>query len=176
MTDNFNSFEGNLRRHPKDFGTVQNPDSTVAHAAAFRTVFLYNLANAFELTHEEVLWTGYRLDQIFAGLLESRPHSVPVAVRQEMLDGSYTRLLAGHINPDRAPRPMAAQGTVLTADLDHWGDALMDSITTSYALHPVQEAEMRVQVVHLLADLGVGEPSHRAATYLPNELRSRLGK
>lgn len=176
MTDTFSSFEGSVRRHPKDFGTMQNPESNVAHASAFRTVFLYNLATAFELTQDEILWTGYRLDQIFASLLEHRPASVPVAVRQEMLDRSYTRLLAAQTNPERTARPTVSSPTVLTADLGAWADALIDTISTSYALLPVTEAEMQVQVVHLLADLGVGEPSHRAATYLPNELRARLGK
>ena len=167
---------GYVAIHPKDLGLRLNPDSNAAHAAAFRAVLLYTLTYAFDLSEDEIVWTGYHLDTILAPLLEMKAHTVPFAVRQEMLDGAYTRLLELKISKERK-QANKLETTVKTeqASLEIWVDTLLTPIEISYPLSGAAEAELRVGISGLLQDLGIGITANpRQAVFLPVDIRSRI--
>lgn len=161
--------------HPRDRGMHRNPESAAAHAAALRAVLQHLVVDTFDLAEEETLWVGFRLDQILAPLLDLKPHIVPFAVRQEMLDGSYTRLLTLRSKAHLVRGQAATPGRVVSVPLATWADAVMNPIVRSYSLRPMVEAEMAAQVQVMLRDLGVGDPTNpRAATHLPSDVRERI--
>lgn len=161
--------------HPRDTGMRRNPDSAVAHVSAFRVVLLHLLTEAFDLREEEMLWTGYHLDSALAPLLDLSPHSVPFPVRQEMLVGSYSRLLALRAKAHLVRGGSTQDPKVSHAGVSEWADALMEPVISSYQLRPLTEATMRGQMVGLLRELGVGNSvAPRGATHLPTELRVRV--
>ena len=149
-----------------------NPDSKVAHAAAMRTVILQVVTEAFDLYDEERLWLGYHLDNLFAPLLELTPHAVPLPVRQEMLDGTYTRLLelrnvAKKHNPEQKFNKQ-----VLQASSEEWVEVLLSPVFSSYQLRPLVESSMRGQMLGLLHELGVDDLNNpRPTMFLPSDLR-----
>lgn len=166
---------GYVPLHPKDRGLVANPTSTTAHAAALRAVLLHLMCDTWDLKEEEALWAGYRLDAILSPLLDKLPHSVPFAVRQEMIDGTYSRLVAlrakahmvrGHVTFDsRIPQPT----------FNEWVETLINPIDLSYDLTVATVANMRSEIAQLLTDLGVGaRVNPRGATHVPNDLRNRM--
>jgi hypothetical protein len=154
---------------------TKNPESAAAHAGALHAVLLHLLADTFDLREEEVLWVSYNLDKTLSSLLDITPHSVPFACRQEMLDGTYTRLLElrgkSHLTRSRS----IYDENALQATLEEWVDTLMAPIVTSYNLRALVEATMRGQFKGLLIELGVGDLSNpRGATHIPIDLRNRI--
>lgn len=160
---------------PKDTGGETNPGSSFAHASAIRAVLLYTLVDVFELRPEEASWAGYVLDDVCGELLTETPHSVPFAARQEMLNGTYSRLLELRGNAHIVRGPAGANPHVAHASRTEWVEVLLSPIVSSYTLPPMVENEMRAHLSGLLADLGVGDSeSPRQATHLPSELRQRI--
>lgn len=166
---------GYVPLHPRDRGLVANPESAAAHATALRSVLLHLMCDTWDLKEEEALWAGYRLDGILSPLLDVMPHTVPFAVRQEMLDGTYSRLVElrakahlvrGHVNFDpRIPQPTFSE----------WVETLINPIEASYDVSPLVLAGMRGELAQLLTDLGVGVAENpRGATHVPNDLRIRM--
>lgn len=152
-----------------------NPDSRIAHAAAFRTVVLQIISEAFDLYDEESLWLGYHMDTVFAPLMDTFPHTVPLAVRQEMLDGTYSRLLELRSKAKRLQGQTTYDANVLHASAEEWADALLSPVFSCYSLRPLTESGMRGNMLGLLKELGVGSKTNpRGATYLPNDLRLKL--
>lgn len=161
--------------HPKDNGMRVNPDSATAQVSAFRTVLMQLLSSTFLLNEEECLWVGYRLDRTLAPLLNAKSQAIPFAVRQEMLDHNYSRLLALQSKTNLVKPAIPYNPKVLSASIDEWADALLAPIETSYSLRPFDEATMRSEIFNILRDLGVGHPINpRAATYMPTDLRTRI--
>lgn len=161
--------------HPKDNGMRVNPDSSTAQVSAFRTVLMQLLSSTFSLSEEESLWVGYRLDRILAPLLNAKSQAIPFAVRQEMLDHNYSRLLELQSKTNLVKAKIPYNPKVLSASIDEWADALIAPIETSYSLRPFDEATMRSEILNILRDLGVGDPVNpRVATYMPTDLRTRI--
>ena len=162
-------------RNAKETGLQANPDSAAAHVAAFRAVLLHLIVEAFDLREEETLWVGYHLDQTLAPLMQQKPHTVPFPVRQEMLNGSYTRLLELRGKAHIARGQCVHDARVLHASCEDWAETLISPILESYNIRPITEATMRGQMLGLLRELGVGdEQNPRGATHLPTELRVRI--
>lgn len=156
-----------------DLGDKKLPDSTVANATATRTIILYLIVESFDLTVDEKMWAGWVLDDVCADILSVAPYQVPVAVRQELLKGTYTKLLKTRGLSTEAK--IVYDPDVVQASMDEWVSALMLPITASYDLEPMIEISMRSRLVGLLTDLGVGHPINpRGATYLPTELRQHI--
>lgn len=134
------------------------------------------MAEAFDLYDEEDLWLGYHLDQLFAPLRDFTPHALPLPVRQELLDGTYSRLLElryrARIMRGQAPY----DATVLHASKEEWADALLDPVFASYSLRPLIESGMRGGMIGLLTELGVDGDPPRGTLFLPNDLRVRLDR
>jgi hypothetical protein len=161
--------------HPQDNGMRETPESKVAHASAFRVVLLQSLSSAFDLTPDESIMVGVKLDSLLAPLLQLKPHAVPFSVRQEMLDGAYSRQLALRSKSNIVRGQVQFNPKVLSATLEDWVDALMMPLLTSYDLRAFDEAEMRGHLQKLLRQIGVGDPvSPRGAIYMPSDLRARL--
>jgi len=162
-------------KNTKETGMQANPNSAAAHVSAFRSVLLHLLVEAFDLREEETLWVGYHLDKTLSPLLKLKPHAVPFPVRQEMLNGSYSRLLElrgkAHITRGHSVN----DSRVLSASCDDWVETLISPIIESYNIRPITEATIRGQLLGLLRELGVGDPVNpRGSTYLPTELRVRI--
>lgn len=157
----------------RDAGHKESPDSTVAQVTAFRTVLIHLLLSAFALTEDEVLLVGHRLDRVLAPLIDKKSSVIPFPVRQEMVDGNYTRLIALDSKKHLLKRKYNPQ--VLSATLEEWADMITAPIFASYDLRPLDEASMRSKVSTLLKDLGVDDPVNpRMALYLPSDLRYRI--
>jgi hypothetical protein len=153
----------------------ENPDGAVEPLVALRTVVLYTVTDAFGLVVEEVMWAGYHLDRVLAPLLGKAPQMVPLAVRQEMLEGTYSAALETLESRDGQGASAAYDPQVVHATIQDWAGVIMQMITTCYPLRPMDESSMHGQIVGLLRELGVSDPSNpRPARYLPNDVRHRL--
>lgn len=162
----------------KESGLLKNPDNEVAHAAAFRIIFIYTISSSFDLNEEETIWVGYQLDSILSPLLRYKPNTVPFPVRQEMLKKTYSYLLEQKSRVDK--KTITSQkfsNNVLIAELADWVDALMNILTMSYNLKPVDEIKIRGELSVLLSSLGVGALiSPRMASHLPNDILTNIFK
>lgn len=159
----------------KDRGALANPKSAAAVACALRTVLLHSLAEAFDLREEETIYAGVALDEALASLLDLKAHTVPFAVRQEMLDGSYTRLLELRSKAKVKRANTQFDARLGQPSLSEWVEALMAPIETSYDLRPSLIASMRGFFATLLSELGIGDKKNpRAAAFVPADIRARL--
>lgn len=152
---------------------AENPEGTAAPLAALRTVLLYSIAAPFSLLPEEVFWVNFHLEKVLAPLVGKQPEVVPLAVRQEMLEGTYSQALDA-IEEQAVPvgivDPQAA-----TAEINDWVAVLMGTITQCYTLRPIEESAMHGRLIGLLRELGVSDPQNpRGAVFLPNDVRHRL--
>ena len=162
-------------RKPEARATLPNPPSAAAHGIALRTVLLHLITDTFDLRPEETLWVGWQLDKACHPLAGVMPHSVPLAVRQEMLDGTYTRLLELRERARKIRGQVWYDSAVLQASAEEWAEALMAPITQSYSLRPLVESAMYGHILGLLRELGVGDPVNpRGATHPPLDVRQRL--
>ena len=152
-----------------------NPDSKAATVAAIRAVTLYTIADAFDLHWQETAVVGYRLDDILSPLLNLPPGQVPFAVRRELLDHTYSKLIDKRQTHAKTGNSQTFDHKVLYASVDEWAETLLLPIFASYQLSPVVESRMHLELVALLKQLGVGhERNPRPAMYLPTDLRLSL--
>lgn len=159
----------------QDTGISVNPESAIANATAMRVVLLYMLAEAFDLRSEEQVWAGWALDDACSSLIDHKPHTVPLSVRQEMLNGTYSRMLELRAKPGPLRNMNVYDTRVVHADAGEWADALVAPIQASYVLPPFKEIEIRALLVTLLLDLGIDNPTNpRGANHLPTELRHKV--
>lgn len=161
-------------RSPSSAAEISS-DSKVAHAAAVRNVVLQIMVEAFDLYTTESMWLSYHLDKLFAPLLTQLPHTIPLAVRQEMLNGTYSRLLELRNRAKMVRGQITYDSNVLQASAEEWAEALISPIIACYSLRPLTESSMRGQMLGLLKELGVGDPKNpRGATFLPSDLRLQV--
>lgn len=161
--------------HPKDRGLAQNPCSAAAHASALRSVLLHLMCDTWDLREEEALWAGFRLDSILSPLLDVMPHTVPFAVRQEMLDGTYSRLVQLRAKAHLVRANVTFDPRVIQPTFSEWVETLVNPIESSYDISPMVLANIRGEIAQLLSDIGVGRAENpRGATHVPNDLRTRM--
>ena len=161
--------------HPEDTGLDVNPGSSYSHAEAIRSIMLYILADAFDLHTEETIWAGHAFDAVCGELVVHNPHSVPLAARQEMLNGTYTRQLELRENAHLLRGSTVYDRAVMTASREEWAEILLALVTSSYTLPPLTEARLLTIITTVLTELGVGSKQNpRGATHLPTDLRLRL--
>lgn len=150
-------------------------DDATAYAAGFRAVTLYLLADAFDLHDTEAMWTGYHLDTVFAPLASILPHTVPLAVMQEVKDGTYSRQLELRERARLARGNVISDPNVLQAAPEEWAKVIIDQVQKCYRLRPIEESAMTGRLVGLLTELGVGDVENpRGATFLPMDLLLRM--
>ena len=152
-----------------------NPAGALAPLDGLRTVILFTVADAFGLVPEETMWVGYHLDDILSPLMGRTPGSVPLAVRQEMLEGNYTRELNLIDARDNRAATAVWDPNAVHATVNDWAAVTMQMITECYQMRPLEESAMHGKIVGLLRELGVDDPKNpRPARYLPNDVRHRL--
>lgn len=152
-----------------------NPAGAMAPLTALRTVVLYTFTDAFGLVAEEAMWAGYHLDDILAPLLSREPDVVPLSVRQEMLEGTYTRALELIEARDDRSGGATWDAETIHANVNDWAGVTMQMISECYQMRPLEESAMHGKIVGLLRELGVDDPKNpRPARYLPNDVRHRL--
>lgn len=166
---------GKVRHIPvprADTGLLVSPQSAAAHACAWRTVLVWQITEAFDLREEEALWTGYHLEIALEPLLDAVPREVPLAVRQEMLSGTFTQLLERRWRARRTGATVQTSSRVASANRSDWVEVFAGPITAVYSMRPMDEALLRGRIEGVLTELGVGDPVQpRPSTYLPEELR-----
>ncbi|MGV8847840.1 MAG: hypothetical protein ACOH1Y_16575 [Propionicimonas sp.] len=165
-----------LRSTNAEGHTVQvNPGAGDVRLNALRTVMLYTITDVFALVVEESMWAGYHLDRILAPLMEQKPRMVPLPVRQEMLNGAYSRELNDLETRVAGMVAIGQDPSTTSADLNDWAGVLVDAIGQMYQLRPMEESALQGQIIGLLRELGVGDPtSPRGSRYLPTVVRHRL--
>jgi len=148
----------------------QTPTDTLA---ALRTVLLYTLADPFVLCADEIIAAGVYLDHILAPLTGQRPGVVPLAVRKEILDGTFS---AGLDVITRTGGSVAGYDPDVTqASAADWVSVLMHLVEQCYSLPAADDIAMAGRLTSLLRDLGIGDPVNpRAAMYLPADVRLRI--
>ena len=152
-----------------------NPGSGDVRLAALRTVMLYTITDVFALVVEESIWAGYHLDRILAPLMDQKPRMVPLPVRQEMLNGAYSRELNDLETRASAIVAIGQDPLTASADLNDWAGVLVDAVGQTYRLRPMEESALQGQIIGLLRELGVGNPENpRGSRYLPTVVRHRL--
>jgi len=154
--------------------TTINTADAEAVLRAYRVMLQYNLVDVFCLTPEESLWVEHHLTEALLPLARHVPTSVPLAVRQEMVDHVYSDMLSYAQAHPRTPPPVAAVATT-QASKEDWVAAIMDSIRRCWSLRPMDDAALAGKLGGLLVELGVGSGDNpRASTVLPLVLRDRL--
>lgn len=144
---------------------------------ALRTVILYTLTDVFGLATEETMWAGYHLEEALEPLNALKPTQVPLPVRQEMLEATYSQQLS-RIEA-RGSRTVTASidpvHATVAASINDWVGVLMQMVSSCYTLRPMVESTLTGRLAGLLRELGVGSgEGGRPARYLPNDIRYRL--
>jgi hypothetical protein len=151
------------------------PSDTGATADAFRVVLTYTITDAFALTVEESLWVSYHLTGVLQPLRRMVPSRLPLAVRHELLEQTYSERMNTFETRDHDSVALPADPEVTAADLDDWAIVIAETVTSCYPLRPITESGMYGQITGLLRELGVGHPTNpRAARYLPNAVKTRI--
>lgn len=162
-------------RRSESRAAQENPDGTIAPLEGLRTVLLWTITDAFGLVAEEIMWTGYHLDEILAPLMSHTPTNVPLTVRHEMLDGFYTRELDAIEARDDRTLAGFWDSNATHATVSDWAGVTMQMISECYQMRPLEESTMHGKIVGLLRELGVDNAKNpRPARYLPNDVRHRL--
>lgn len=155
--------------------TRMNPEGQVAPLVALQTVVLWTLTDAFGLVPEETMWASYHLDEILSPLMGKEPTSVPLAVRQEMLDKNYSAALERMESRDDRFAAATFDPAAKRATAHDWAAVTLQMITECYRMRPMEESAMTGLIVGLLRELGVDDATNpRPARYLPNDVRHRL--
>ena len=123
------------------------------------------------------MWAGFHLDQIFEPLAMKTPRNVPLSVRQEMLNGTYTSALRTMEKKNDRSGGVPFDPEAKQATAHDWAAVVTAMITECYTIRPLEESSINGRLVGLLRELGVDDPENpRAARYLPNDIRHRLNK
>lgn len=137
--------------------------------SALKVSMTYMVADAFNLTNEEIIWFGYQVGEALAPFSQEKPRSLPNVVTHELMTHQYSNLLA--------KRKEGAY--VKSEDIQEsnnevviWIDVMMEMIDISYSPGLFVQAETRAKLMASLKELGVGHIKNpRAALYLPNAIR-----
>lgn len=161
------------KAHNRKESTQYNNDSVVR---ALRTVTSYLIADVFELTPEEIMWSAYHMDLAFKPLSNEKYSAIPAPVHRELQAGTYGKLLEER--ETLQAKPIVASDEVKKASIDDWTDVFMETVLTSYPeLRPLNEAKIRGYISGLLKELGVSDPKNpRGSKYLPNTVMNFLAR
>lgn len=153
-----------------------NPTDPAKICEAFRVVLTYTLSEAFGLIVEESYWAGWKIGEFLAPRSTQGPIMLPLQVRQELLDSTFSAALELSETADRSAIAIPSDEMPrLHADLADWAAVLAETVTSCYQLRPIDESAFYGQMTGLLRELGVGDESNpRPARYLPNAVRERL--
>ncbi len=154
-------------------GATSDPNHA-AHVRATRTVLTYTLADVFALVPQEIDWLQTRLAAALEPVAGRASTTTPLSVRQELQDGAFTRALS-NVAAGEQYLPVGPQHQALQASPDQWAAVLLDLIQTAYDVPAVMLEPLRVELLNILGQLGVGVAGNpRPSRYLPNDLRHRL--
>lgn len=164
---------------------TRTPENNLQHATAHRSVLLYTICDVFRLQPEEAIWVGYQLDSMLAPLVTKTPDDVPYAVRQELLQGTYSRGLDALLSRTPHTDQGTNRGTQRNLTVDHtptahvtadaWAEAFLSPIRVSYNLDPLTESRMRHTLARILHELGCENLTDpRRPAYLPTAVRTLL--
>jgi len=169
--------KGGAAREANMRASTQAPTDPALIARAFRTVLAYTITDAFACTVEESLWVRHHLGEIVEPLTTMQPHAMPLAVRRELMEHSYSDLFDRADTSEYEATALPADAETTNAALDDWAGVLTETISECYTLRPMVESATYGKITGLLRELGVGDPMNpRAARYLPAAVRSRIAR
>lgn len=135
---------------------------------AIKTVMTYTVADVFDLTEEEIIWTAYHIENALKPFATCQQLSIASSVRHEILTGDYSNRL----NKRSQAEPKKSSGSVAEADVIDWATVLSNIVTQTYNARPIITTGFVGQIAGILTELGVGNPNNpRASRYLPNAVR-----
>lgn len=168
---------GGAARESNVRASTQAPNDPALIARAFRTVLAYTITDAFACTVEESLWVRHHLNEIVQPLTTLTPQAMPLAVRRELMEHSYSELFTRADTSEEEAIALPADPETNNADLADWAGVLTETVSECYTLRPMVESAMYGQITGLLRELGVGDPMNpRGARYLPAAVRHRLSR
>lgn len=155
---------------------VQTQYNNASIMRSLRTVTTFLIADVFDLTPEEAMWTGYHIEKAFTSLKDENCNAIPAPVMRELQTGAYGTMLADRENV--IAKPIREDKDVKTATLEDWTNVFMETVITSYPdLRMLNEAKIRGYMTGLLEELGVGHKKQpRGSKYLPNTVMNLLGR
>lgn len=150
-------------------GTLFSPERV---NSACKTTLVYFIAEAFALRPEEVFWTSHKIKEILRPMTHRNYIGLPTAVKQELIDGKYSRLLDSIVSEEQ---PYRGVPEVLQASVQDWAQTLASSVRNTYELRPLEDLPLTQQFAGLLTELGVGNPNNpRYSVYLPSAVRNHM--
>lgn len=147
-------------------------------AKAFSSVLTYIIADAFDLSGDEILKVGYYINDIMSPLETVRASAVPPVVLEEVKYARYSeRLFArtdSNVSTTGAKRALTG---VRIASLTTWVEGYSDVIFNSYTnLTPMYKSRIVGSLNGLFAELGLDNDlsKTRPSIYLPNAIRTLI--
>lgn len=146
--------------------TLEQPRTKTGSSRVLRalsTTLVATLSDAFDLTLEERLFLGMRLDSTLSVLEPYEIRAVPLGVSEEIRTGIYSKRLVAL--SERTATPLAAVAEVRSASLEQWSAVISEQIRmlTGDQLDAVDAARVDALLVSTLEDIGVG--SEHLGTY-----------
>lgn len=149
--------------------------------SALSSVINYIVTDAFNLTPEESLWVGYRLEEVLSPLKHISPKVVHAAVDRELTCGEYSnRMIRRVTRPSNSSSygDGAFTAGVRYAPVSDWVEGISDIVLNSYPnLRPMLRSSIVGSINGLFMELGVSDDPRksRSSLYLPTSVRYLIG-
>lgn len=138
---------------------------------AITVVVNWTMSDAFDLTAEETIWLGWKLQEVLSPLRTEHAENIQAAVKQELDTFVYSAALFERSHEKGALHAQLAD--VKYASLDEWTKAITEIVFASYPdLRPMIAARIVGSISGLFYELGLrNDKKSRASIYLPTALR-----
>lgn len=147
-------------------------------AKAFSSVLTYIIADAFDLSGDEILKVGYYINEIMSPLEKIKASAVPPVVLEEIKYSRYSeKLFVRTDSSDSLTETQKPITGVRIASLTTWVEGFSDVIFNSYTnLTPMYKSRIVGSLQGLFAELGLNNnlSKTRPSIYLPNAIRTLI--
>lgn len=136
------------------------------YATATQSVMTYTIADVFDLTEEEIMWTSYQINEALQQIKNNKVKLIPSSVKKELEDGFYSERL---FIMGKDASPSCARKQVATIDALDWAILISNIALQAYECRTIVESAFIGRISGILSELGVGNPLEpRASKYLTN--------
>lgn len=147
-------------------------------AKAFSSVLTYIIADAFDLSGDEILKVGYYISDMMSPLEHVKASAVPPVVLEEIKYSRYSQKLFtktdSNVSTTDLKKPLIG---VRVASLTTWVEGFSDVIFNSYTeLTPMYKSRIVGSLQELFSSLGLDNDlsKTRPSIYLPNAIRTLM--
>lgn len=156
----------------------RHENSDEVTAKAFSSVLTYIIADAFDLSGDEILKVGYYVNDLIKPLEQVKASAVPPVVLEEIKYSRYSEKLFqrtdNNVSSTETQKPLT---NVRIASLTTWVEGFSDVIFNSYTnLTPMYKSRIVGSLQGMFADLGLHNDlsKTRPSIYLPNAIRTLI--